>query len=97
MCMIIGMNYKTQKPANKPPVLPLSTQMCIAAEMATPEIRGLAEMIGTEWQAEALRLEEEVRRLKCVIRKAHNDLNDPATVAMVMGELSSAILFPPKR
>lgn len=49
--------YRAQKAATTPPVLPLSVQMRVAAEMAAPEIRGLAEMIGTEWQAEALRLE----------------------------------------
>jgi hypothetical protein len=56
--------YRAVTAASKPPVLPLSTQMRVAAEMATPEIRGLAEMIGTEWQAEALRLEGAVEALR---------------------------------
>lgn len=63
-------DYRAQTPASKPPVLPLSAQMRVAAEMAAPEIRGLAEMIGTEWQAEALRLEGAVAAARAEQREA---------------------------
>jgi hypothetical protein len=43
----------------------------------------------------AWRFVKEVGRLKGVIRRAHNDLNDPENVKAVMGALWSAIVFPP--
>lgn len=71
-------DYRAQTPATEPPVLPLSTQMRVAAEMAAPEIRGLAEMIGTEWQAEALRLEGAVSDRDALLRYIHeNDATHP--------------------
>jgi hypothetical protein len=41
----------------KPPVLPLSAQIRIAAEMSPPSNRGLAAMMLEEWVPEAERLE----------------------------------------
>lgn len=63
-------DYRDQKPATEAPVLPLSAQMRIAAEMAAPEISGLAHLIGTKWQAEALRLEASVAGLREIAEAA---------------------------
>lgn len=57
-------DYRAIEPATKPPSLPLSAQMVVFAEMAAPEIRGVAHMVGTDWQAEALRLEGAVDALR---------------------------------
>jgi hypothetical protein len=58
------------------PVLRLSTQLRIAAEMASPEIRGLARMMLEDWVPEAERMEERIAELEKQLDEAVKLLDD---------------------
>jgi hypothetical protein len=61
----------------KAPVLPLSAQIRIAAEMSPPYNRGLAAMMLEEWVPEAERLEGAVEALKEALDLAAEALDVP--------------------